>query len=108
MGTELNLSSGDVSILTNRLGTWADIVACDDFTYSKGVRMPPSGMTKKLAYGTGIVSKDDKAIKRYINLDQDNELKFEILALEVVQSPECREGRVIVYRSPSMKKTCEI
>ena len=105
MATELNLRENDVNKLTENLGVWARIVAGDDYTYSKGKRMPPSNGAKKLGYGTGIVSKEENCMTKYMDLDKEGELKFEILALDVVMSEKCREGRIIVYRSPSMK--CE-
>ena len=108
MATELNLRSGDTSILTNRIGAWAAIVDGSHYTYKKGKRVDLDGSRKKSGYGTGIVTKDAGAIRMYESLDEPTEKHFEILALEVVLSDKCKEGRIVVYRSPSMKDRDEI
>ena len=108
MATELNLQAADTSILTNRLGAWASIVDGSGYTYKKGKRIELQGTKKKSGYGTGVVSKDMNAIRKYESLVEHGDPHFEILALEVTMSDKCKEGRIVVYRSPSMKDKEEI
>ena len=108
MITECNFTPSDHSRLTLNMGEWSEIVACNEYTYSAGVRAIPRGGTKLSGFGTAVVTKNKTCMKRYVNLDRQGERKFEILALDVEMSDVCREGRVIVYRSPSMKCDVEI
>ena len=108
MITECNFTASDHSRLTDNLGDWASIVSCDDVSYSNGKRVIPIGGRKVSGYGTAVVTKDRNCMRLYENLDGPDERKFEVLALDVKLSEKCREGRIVVYRSPSMKCKHEI
>ena len=108
MGTELNMKDCDVNRLTKDLGCWATISSGDNYTYRKGKRALPGGGSKKQSYGTGAVTKQANCLSKYVCLEGSDELHFEILALEGSLSNQCKEGRIVVYRSPSMKDALEI
>ena len=108
MITETNFTEKDHARLTANLGDWASIVGDNTYTYKRGKRVVPRGGFKKSGYGTAAVTKDKGAIKLYENLTKSGEKSFEIMALDVKMSETCREGRVVVYRSPSMKDKDEI
>jgi hypothetical protein len=63
---------------------------------------------KKNGYGTGVVAKEPGTISAYQSLTEENDPHFEILPLDVKLSANCREGRIVVYRSPSMDDPDEI
>ena len=107
MGTELLIREQNVNRLCE-LGKWAKIVAADKFTYStSGQRVDLGNRFKKLGYGTGVVTKNEHCMRSYTNLREAEDRHFEILPIETDLSPKCKEARIIVYRSPSMKNLDE-
>ena len=112
VANELNLTEIDVVSLANGIGGWAKIVSGHRYAYEKqpGNRFNSrvARERKKNGYGTGVVAKEPGTISAYESLIEDDDPHFEILPLDVKLSENCREGRIVVYRSPSMDDPEEI
>ena len=107
LGTEWNKTEMDTSVVADYFGKFALVKSCHDITYhSNGTRIRID--RKKKGYGTGIVAKETNVLKRYDNLIDPEETKFEINAAVASISKNQRIGCVIVYRSPSMTRQDEI